>query len=82
VKIDASHEPFEENVAITRRVMKKAHVKGISVETRVNDFGNLASLFLAICKVESSLSDLILPGKTSFSERTSAFLELRLAGCF
>jgi CheY-like chemotaxis protein len=77
-----SHEPFEENVAITRRVMKKAHIKGRSVEARVNDFGNLASLFLAICKVESSLSDLILPGKTSFSERTSAFLELRLAGCF
>jgi hypothetical protein len=62
--------------------VEKAHIKGIRVEAGVNDFGNLAFLFLAICKVESSLADLILPGKTSFSERTSAFLELRLAGCF
>ena len=29
VMIDASHEPFEENVAATRRVVEKAHPKGI-----------------------------------------------------
>src|SRR3981081_615525 len=27
--IDASHEPFEENVAITKRVVEKAHAEGI-----------------------------------------------------
>src|SRR2546422_2713814 len=31
VMIDASHEPFEENVAITRRVADRAHARGISV---------------------------------------------------
>src|SRR5580704_5255726 len=29
VMIDASHAPFEENVAATRRVVEKAHPKGI-----------------------------------------------------
>src|SRR4030042_376239 len=32
VMIDASHFPFEENVAITRRVVERAHAQGISVE--------------------------------------------------
>src|SRR2546423_9664967 len=31
VMIDASHEPFEENVAITKRVVERAHAKGISL---------------------------------------------------
>ena len=30
VMIDASHEPFEKNVAITKRVVDRAHAKGIS----------------------------------------------------
>ncbi|MCS7095774.1 MAG: class II fructose-1,6-bisphosphate aldolase [Nitrososphaerota archaeon] len=32
VMIDGSHMPFEENVALTRRVVEIAHSKGISVE--------------------------------------------------
>jgi fructose-bisphosphate aldolase class II len=39
--IDASHEPFEENVAITRRVVKKAHTKGISVEAELGRLGGV-----------------------------------------
>ena len=35
VMIDASHDPFEENVAITKRVVDKAHAKGISVEAEL-----------------------------------------------
>src|SRR5512135_1723343 len=31
VMIDASHEPFDKNVAITKRVTDAAHKKGISV---------------------------------------------------
>src|SRR5215204_6725283 len=30
VMIDASHETFEENVAITKRVVERAHSKGLS----------------------------------------------------
>src|SRR5260221_8607274 len=41
VMIDASHEPFEENVAATRRVVEKAHPKGISVEA---EFGRLGGV--------------------------------------
>src|SRR4030088_2097441 len=32
VMIDASQEPFGEKVAITKRVVEKAHPKGVSVE--------------------------------------------------
>src|SRR5438552_932582 len=35
VMIDASQEPFEKNVAITKRVADKAHDKGISVEAEL-----------------------------------------------
>jgi fructose-bisphosphate aldolase, class II len=41
VMIDASHEPFEENVAITRRVVERAHAKGISVEAELGLLGGV-----------------------------------------
>jgi fructose-bisphosphate aldolase class II len=41
VMIDASHEPFEENVAITRRVVERAHAKGISVEAELGRLGGV-----------------------------------------
>ena len=41
VMIDASHEPFEENVAITRRVVERAHPKGISVEAELGMLGGV-----------------------------------------
>ncbi len=41
VMIDASHDPFEENVAITRRVSDHAHSKGISVEAELGMLGGV-----------------------------------------
>ena len=41
VMIDASHDPFEENVAITKRVVDRAHVKGISVEAELGMLGGV-----------------------------------------
>jgi fructose-bisphosphate aldolase class II len=41
VMIDASHEPFDENVAITRRVVERAHEKGISVEAELGMLGGV-----------------------------------------
>jgi fructose-bisphosphate aldolase class II len=41
VMIDASHEPFAENVAITKRVVIKAHAKGISVEAELGMLGGV-----------------------------------------
>ena len=41
VMIDASHDPFEQNVAITKRVVAKAHAKGISVEAELGMLGGV-----------------------------------------
>lgn len=41
VMIDASHSPFEENIAITRRVVEAAHAKGISVEAELGMLGGV-----------------------------------------
>ncbi|MBI5960723.1 MAG: ketose-bisphosphate aldolase [Chloroflexi bacterium] len=41
VMIDASHEPFDQNVAITRRVVERAHAKGLSVEAELGMLGGV-----------------------------------------
>jgi len=41
VMIDASHASFEENVAITRRVVEAAHARGISVEAELGMLGGV-----------------------------------------
>src|SRR3984893_14000982 len=41
VMIDASHEEFAENVAITKRVVDRAHPKGISVEAELGRLGGV-----------------------------------------
>lgn len=39
VMIDASHHPFEENVATTKQVVEYAHSKGVSVEAELGTVG-------------------------------------------
>jgi fructose-bisphosphate aldolase class II len=41
VMIDASHDPFDENVAITKRVVERAHAMGISVEAEIGMLGGV-----------------------------------------
>lgn len=41
VMIDASHEPFEKNIEITRRVVDAAHAKGIAVEAELGQLGGV-----------------------------------------
>ena len=41
VMIDASHDPFDQNVAITKRVVDAAHAKGISVEAELGMLGGV-----------------------------------------
>ena len=41
VMIDASHEPFDKNVEITKRVVAAAHAKGISVEAELGMLGGV-----------------------------------------
>ena len=56
VMIDASHEPFEENVAITRRVVDRAHAKGISVEAELGMLGGVEE-DIAVDEKHASLTD-------------------------
>jgi fructose-bisphosphate aldolase class II len=41
VMIDASHEPFEGNIATTNRVVARAHAKGLSVEAELGQLGGV-----------------------------------------
>ncbi len=41
VMIDASHEPFEKNVEITKRVVEAAHARGIVVEAELGQLGGV-----------------------------------------
>ena len=41
VMIDASHAPFDENVATTRRVVERAHKRGVSVEAELGMLGGV-----------------------------------------
>src|ERR1017187_914673 len=41
VMIDASHEPFDKNVAITKRVVDRAHAKNVSVEAELGMLGGV-----------------------------------------
>lgn len=41
VMIDASHESFEKNVEITKRVVERAHAKGLSVEAELGMLGGV-----------------------------------------
>src|SRR5580700_4964479 len=41
VMIDASHEPFEKNAEITKRVVDRAHPAGVSVEAELGMLGGV-----------------------------------------
>jgi fructose-bisphosphate aldolase class II len=41
VMIDGSHLPFDENAAVTRRVVDRAHAKGVSVEAELGQLGGV-----------------------------------------
>jgi fructose-bisphosphate aldolase class II len=56
VMIDASHEPFEENIAITKRVVERAHAKGVSVEAELGMLGGVEE-DIAVDEKHTSLTD-------------------------
>jgi fructose-bisphosphate aldolase class II len=41
VMIDASHEPFEKNVEITKRIVDQAHARNVSVEAELGRLGGV-----------------------------------------
>jgi fructose-bisphosphate aldolase, class II len=56
VMIDASHEPFAQNVAITRRVADRAHERGISVEAELGMLGGVEE-DIAVDETHANLTD-------------------------
>src|ERR1051325_1172283 len=56
VMIDASHDPFEENVATTKRVVERAHAKGISVEAELGMLGGVEE-HVAVDEKNACLTD-------------------------
>src|SRR6188474_604170 len=56
VMIDASHDPFEKNIAITRRVVQAAHRRGISVEAELGMLGGVEE-HVAVDEKDACLTD-------------------------
>ncbi len=56
VMIDASHETFEENVAITKRVAQAAHAKGIVVEAELGQLGGVEE-HVSVSEADAKLTD-------------------------
>ncbi|MCW2956201.1 MAG: fba [Thermoleophilia bacterium] len=54
--IDASHEEFEENIAITKRVVERAHAKGIVVEAELGQLGGVEE-DIEVSEEHASLTD-------------------------
>jgi len=56
VMIDASAEEFDENIAITKRVVEKAHAKGISVEAELGKLGGVEE-HVSVDESDAKLTD-------------------------
>lgn len=56
VMIDASHEEFDENVAITKRVVERAHAAGIVVEAELGMLGGVEE-DIQVDEAHASLTD-------------------------
>ncbi len=69
VMIDASHESYDENVAITKRVTDRAHAKGISVEAELGMLGGVEEDI----KVED--------GHATLTDPAEAELFIKQTGC-
>lgn len=56
VMIDASAEPFEKNIEITKRVVEAAHAKGISVEAELGKLGGVEE-HVSVSEADAKLTD-------------------------
>ena len=73
VMIDASHETFDENIAITRRVVDRAHDKGISVEAELGMLGGVEEDIQVVGRTR-------LPDRSGPGGRVRRAQRLRFAG--
>jgi ketose-bisphosphate aldolase len=69
VMIDASHDPFEDNVRITREVVERAHARGVSVEAEIGYVkGNEPVAETRIGRIPVPKEPTIPPTKTTVDE--------------
>jgi len=57
VMIDASHNPFDENVRITKQVVKYAHDHGVVVEAELGQLGGIEEDVVGVDEVARHLTD-------------------------
>jgi len=57
VMIDASSKPFEENIAITKKVVKYAHPRGVAVEAELGQLGGIEEHVVGVEDVSKHLAD-------------------------
>jgi fructose-bisphosphate aldolase, class II len=56
VMIDASHEDFENNIAITKRVVEHAHARGLVVEAELGQLGGVEE-HVSVSEADAKLTD-------------------------
>ena len=56
VMIDASHEPFEKNIEITKKIVEAAHAKGIVVEAELGQLGGVEE-HVSVSEEKAKLTD-------------------------
>ena len=57
VMIDASHQPYEENVKLTRQVVEYAHSRGVVVEAELGQLGGIEEHVKGVDDVSAHLTD-------------------------
>jgi fructose-bisphosphate aldolase class II len=57
VMVDASHEPYEDNIKMTRKVVEYAHSKGVVVEAELGQLGGIEEHVKGVDDVDAHLTD-------------------------
>jgi fructose-bisphosphate aldolase class II len=57
VMVDASHEPYEDNIKLTRKVAEYAHSKGVVVEAELGQLGGIEEHVKGVDDVAAHLTD-------------------------
>ena len=57
VMIDASHRPFEENIAVTRKVVEYAHPRNVVVEAELGQLGGIEEDVVGVDDVRKHLTN-------------------------
>ena len=57
IMIDGSHLPFEENIAITKKVVEYAHPRGVTVEAELGQLGGIEEDVVGVEDISAHLAD-------------------------